>query len=154
MIIMIKHIRGQKLRNKNKALNRDNNECYICQSPDNLEVHHIHARRSGGLDNIGNLITLCRGCHKSVESGIVENAVYKCVKRTLNLKNRHKNISNNILVKCPICTTSFNKSIKSNRRFCSSICREKHNAIQQKIELKEFREWRDFYLRKDLDGRM
>lgn len=109
------------MRNKNKTLNRDNNKCNICQSSENLEVHHIHARRSGGLDNIGNLITLCRSCHRSVESGIIEKAVYKCVKNALGVKNKahYKNTSNSI---CKYCEEEFEVTRKG-KIFCSSYCR-------------------------------
>lgn len=43
---------------------RDNCKCRVCgKSNTKLEVHHIVPKRSGGTDNVNNLITLCRECH-------------------------------------------------------------------------------------------
>src|SRR5574344_976008 len=50
------------------AILRDNCKCQECgKSNCILEVHHIRARRYGGADTIGNLITLCSGCHQKTE---------------------------------------------------------------------------------------
>ena len=47
---------------------RDNCKCQECEkSGCVLEVHHIRARRYGGADTIGNLITLCSSCHQKTE---------------------------------------------------------------------------------------
>ena len=47
---------------------RDNCKCQECgKSGCVLEVHHIRARRYGGADTIGNLITLCSKCHQKTE---------------------------------------------------------------------------------------
>ena len=47
---------------------RDNCRCQECgKSNCVLEVHHIRARRYGGADTIGNLITLCSTCHQKTE---------------------------------------------------------------------------------------
>ena len=47
---------------------RDNCKCQECgKSGCVLEVHHIRARRYGGADTIGNLITLCSSCHQKTE---------------------------------------------------------------------------------------
>lgn len=46
------------------AILRDNYKCQECgKSNCMLEVHHIRARKYGGADTIGNLITLCKKCH-------------------------------------------------------------------------------------------
>lgn len=46
------------------AILRDNYKCRECgKSNCMLEVHHIRARKYGGADTIGNLITLCKKCH-------------------------------------------------------------------------------------------
>ena len=44
---------------------RDNNECQLCKSKSNLNVHHIinRSHKSLWLDD-NNLITLCCKCHK------------------------------------------------------------------------------------------
>jgi hypothetical protein len=72
---------------KQKILNRDDNKCYICGKETNLHVHHIIPRVHGGPHIPENLITLCSGCHRSVESGNIELAVKNCVKRALNNYN-------------------------------------------------------------------
>lgn len=47
---------------------RDNCKCMECgKSNCVLEVHHIKARRYGGKNNLGNLITLCSKCHQKTE---------------------------------------------------------------------------------------
>lgn len=46
------------------AILRDNYKCQECgKSNCMLEAHHIRARKYGGADTIGNLITLCKKCH-------------------------------------------------------------------------------------------
>lgn len=40
--------------------------CFRCGSTENLQVHHVIPRRVGGIDE-GNMIPLCRACHKIVE---------------------------------------------------------------------------------------
>lgn len=50
------------------AILRDNCTCQECGRKNcKLEVHHIRARRYGGADTIGNLITLCEKCHQKIE---------------------------------------------------------------------------------------
>lgn len=50
------------------AILRDNCTCQECGRKNcKLEVHHICARRYGGADTIGNLITLCEKCHQKIE---------------------------------------------------------------------------------------
>ena len=47
---------------------RDNCKCQECKKTNCLlEVHHIRARKYGGADTIGNLITLCSNCHQKTE---------------------------------------------------------------------------------------
>ena len=47
---------------------RDNCKCQECgKSGCVLEVHHVRARRYGGADTIGNLITLCSSCHQKTK---------------------------------------------------------------------------------------
>lgn len=45
------------------ALTRDNRRCRICDTEDNLHVHHLMPRYLGGCDDAENLITLCAACH-------------------------------------------------------------------------------------------
>lgn len=47
---------------------RDGCKCQECGKANCvLEVHHIKARKYGGADTIGNLITLCSSCHQKTE---------------------------------------------------------------------------------------
>lgn len=50
------------------TLMRDDYKCQSCgKSNCALEVHHIRAKKFGGADTIGNLITLCHKCHQRTE---------------------------------------------------------------------------------------
>lgn len=51
------------------AIIRDGYKCQECgKSNCMLEVHHIRARKYGGADTIGNLITLCKKCHDKTKN--------------------------------------------------------------------------------------
>lgn len=69
---------------KEAILARDNYRCYICGKESNLHIHHIIPRSEGGPHIPENLVTLCGGCHRSVESGNTSKAIYNCVKRALS----------------------------------------------------------------------
>jgi 5-methylcytosine-specific restriction endonuclease McrA len=45
-------------------LTRDNHQCTKCGRKSNLHLHHIIYRSKGGGNELDNLITLCRYCHK------------------------------------------------------------------------------------------
>ena len=45
------------------ALERDGYRCQSCGRPGRLEVHHLRSLKDGGNHEMGNLRTLCRGCH-------------------------------------------------------------------------------------------
>lgn len=49
-------------------LERDGYQCQECGSTQDLDVHHIQARKDGGDDSPENLITLCKGCHAKTKS--------------------------------------------------------------------------------------
>lgn len=50
------------------AILRDEHKCMECGRTNCvLEVHHIVARRLGGKNNLGNLITLCGSCHQKTK---------------------------------------------------------------------------------------
>lgn len=66
------------------VLKRDGFMCYICRKETNLHVHHIVPRRLGGSHVLSNLVTLCGGCHRSIESGNTIKAIESCVKRALD----------------------------------------------------------------------
>jgi len=68
---------------RERVLERDGHRCYICGRTKNLHLHHIIPRSQGGPHTEDNLITLCSGCHRSVESGDLEKAVRNCVRRAI-----------------------------------------------------------------------
>ena len=43
---------------------RDEHKCVVCSKPTGLEAHHIVP----GIEELGNLITLCHSCHKKAHS--------------------------------------------------------------------------------------
>lgn len=53
---------------RKKVLIRDSYSCQKCKVEDNtgrtLEIHHIIPVVYGGTDELDNLLTLCRVCHK------------------------------------------------------------------------------------------
>jgi CRISPR system Cascade subunit CasD len=57
------------LQRRKEALARDGYLCVFCKSPvqgRGATVQHITYRRAGGMENIGDLRTLCRLCHDAV----------------------------------------------------------------------------------------
>ena len=50
---------------KNLAISRDG-KCLKCGTSENLIAHHIIPRHVNGKDELNNLATLCRSCHKKV----------------------------------------------------------------------------------------
>lgn len=56
-------IRTGKQCSRKEILSRDGNQCVLCESSENLEVHHIRPRADWGNDDPTNLVTLCKHCH-------------------------------------------------------------------------------------------
>ena len=50
-------------RIRREVLDRDGWRCQTCGKPGRLEVHHVKPLQEGGTNDLGNLTTLCRGCH-------------------------------------------------------------------------------------------
>jgi transcription elongation factor Elf1 len=98
-----------------KVLERDGYKCIICGKDSMLHIHHIIPWRQGGDYKMDNLVTLCSGCHGSVESGDVELAVYRCVLRAIKIARRtiKENIEQTIILgkkgpfKCGWCGMVF-----------------------------------------------
>jgi 5-methylcytosine-specific restriction endonuclease McrA len=64
------------IKNPGKIIIRDGLKCQNCETPINLEVHHIKPLRVGG-SNVGhNLITLCKKCHYDFETRL--KGFWKC----------------------------------------------------------------------------
>ena len=69
---------------RKEVLERDGHRCRVCGRTTNLHIHHIRKRRDGGSNDVWNLITLCPGCHRAIETGDTEHAIKKCKKRWKN----------------------------------------------------------------------
>ncbi|HRY57002.1 MAG TPA: HNH endonuclease [Patescibacteria group bacterium] len=53
---------------KNDCKKRDEYKCKVCHSKEGLVIHHIKEVVKGGENELDNLITLCRNCHKKIHS--------------------------------------------------------------------------------------
>lgn len=69
---------GSSKRERVKA--RDGNKCILCESTDNLEVHHVAAVAEGGSASDDNLVTLCRECHQKVHHNEESKSVLMSIK--------------------------------------------------------------------------
>jgi len=49
---------------RRSVFERDGWACIDCGDTQNLEAHHVESVREGGLSALGNLVTLCRQCHR------------------------------------------------------------------------------------------
>ena len=48
---------------RRQAFDRDGWRCQACGGAGALEAHHVVELAQGGTNDLGNLRTLCRGCH-------------------------------------------------------------------------------------------
>lgn len=65
---------------RKKVLIRDGNRCRICENTKGLHVHHIIPLKISHSNEDLNLVTLCRSCHKMVESvawKLLENGAHR-----------------------------------------------------------------------------
>lgn len=68
---------GPWSRNRRRALERDGRHCRLCAGGHDgatLDVHHVVPVLEGGTNELPNLLTVCRACHRSIESGGQYNA--------------------------------------------------------------------------------
>ena len=47
-------------------------ECQICDSKENLRIHHITAKSQGGQDHILNITVLCQKCHLNLHHKVFD----------------------------------------------------------------------------------
>lgn len=59
---------------RDAVLRRDGEQCVRCGAADDLVVHHITPIDAGGLDDLENMVTLCRPCHHESHGGVVSSA--------------------------------------------------------------------------------
>ena len=50
-------------RIRRDVFDRDGRRCQECGKAGRLECHHVVELQDGGTNDVGNLRTLCRGCH-------------------------------------------------------------------------------------------
>ena len=116
---------------RNIVLERDHNKCQICNSRNNLHIHHIVKRRNGGSHYPDNLITLCASCHRHVEIGDIDYAIEKCFQ---NAKNNYFNCGvTNTLERYEIIdklTEIFN-DVKNNYVNCNNLLISINELIEQ-----------------------
>ncbi|KAA1280717.1 HNH endonuclease [Citrobacter pasteurii] len=53
---------------KKRILDRDNNQCVICSSTENLTLQHVVPYSKGGETSYRNLVTLCEPCNQKLGS--------------------------------------------------------------------------------------
>lgn len=57
-----KRVRNQKLLDEFRSIGR----CIACGSDDNIQVHHIKTKGTGGGDVPSNLLVVCFACHRAI----------------------------------------------------------------------------------------
>lgn len=81
-------VANRKVKGKlrDDILERDDHRCVSCGNEENLQVHHIIPRGSGGKNSENNLATLCADCHfyahgggRRTDNGRVETASWDSV---------------------------------------------------------------------------
>lgn len=66
------------------VLARDHRSCRMCggtRSSSDLDVHHLIPRSAGGQDELGNLITLCDGCHATRHPNLHASLARRTIER-------------------------------------------------------------------------
>lgn len=95
-----------------------NNKCAICNSQENIEIHHLLPISKGGNNDESNLLLLCGCCHAAVHGN------------TYNSDNYRKNISIDYEKAKPILEAYFSNQIGTKET------KEKLN-LSQKTHLSE-----------------
>jgi hypothetical protein len=77
---------------------RDGSQCMECgKSNCRLEVHHIKPRRLKGSNTLGNLITLCTGCHQKTE-GVEELYMNRYFALLNSSDNKNLNYAQHVMI--------------------------------------------------------
>lgn len=95
---------------------RDRYTCRICGKKQSLEVHHIVKVIHGGNSSSDNLVTLCKSCHRAVDTLDLDYAIKKC------MKNAEKNLG-----------IEDKSEVKLNLRETAEISILELNAIYKKL---------------------
>ena len=92
------HMINESLRHK--ISHRDNYSCRVCNTDTNLEIHHIVKLIHGGNNSSSNLITLCKSCHRAIDTLNLEHATTKCLNNFIKNHNnkRYTKKSNDAII--------------------------------------------------------
>ena len=71
------------LRVRNEVLERDNFQCIICGSNQNLQMAHYVSRARLGLGIPKNLATMCVSCHFQMDNGKYHKELQQAVREYL-----------------------------------------------------------------------
>lgn len=74
------HVDGFTSVKRVETEKRDNYTCRVCGKKNSLEVHHIIKVIHGGNSDLDNLITLCRSCHRAIDTLDLDYALKKCMR--------------------------------------------------------------------------
>ncbi|MGB9979680.1 HNH endonuclease [Methanobacterium sp.] len=81
---------GISAKTKRDVLKRDHNSCVVCESPENLEIHHIIPVMGSTIkdqDEAPNLALLCKECHYLAHSS---NIMYRYMTKIIRDNIHHK----------------------------------------------------------------
>lgn len=59
------------------VLERDQHQCQVCGTTNNIEVHHVTFRSQGGAHALTNLVVLCWEHHMAVHARRLNVALYE-----------------------------------------------------------------------------
>ncbi len=124
---LYKDYKSTKIFVKEGILRRDRGKCLICDSRENLEVHHINGVK---IDNrTANLATLCRECYKRIEKK-ERKAGLRSIEKKFGQKEAKKMIKRG----CSFCGKEMEVKENSKQKFCSRKCfawKEKSRKYQR-----------------------
>lgn len=94
---------------KEIILQRDNYKCQICNSNQNLEVHHINYKDDNGNNVYGmpwrspnrNLVTLCSCCHQKFDKEYCEDTIFIPTRNPIRI-SKPKCLSKNHVIENPL----------------------------------------------------
>lgn len=113
---------------KTKVRERDNHKCVICESEQQLHVHHKIPRKLGGVNHEDNLVTLCSSCHGVVEQADIQKAFVKC------LSNYRKNKAiSSINWDVPINKTQLKLQIEEKLDYLLSQLSKKNEELAKEV---------------------
>ena len=68
---------------RKEVLERDNHQCIICGTHQNLQIAHCISRARLGLGDCRNLVVMCASCHFQMDNGQFHRELQKAVREHL-----------------------------------------------------------------------